>query len=422
MRLTSGLVLRVGAAIVAAALVAGAAGVVLARDGANHLTAYFDRTVGIYPQSDVRVLGVKIGEVTKVMPRGSTVRVEMTYEADRKIPADAKAAVLSPSVVSGRYVQLTPVYQGGPVLADGATIPVSRTAVPVEIDEIFGSLNELTTALGPHGANKDGSLSRLIEVSADNLEGQGDNARKTVENLSEAASTLSDGRKDLFDTVRNLQQFTSALAEADQQVRAFNEDLAAVSVQLDAEREELAAALENLSVALAEVTEFVRANRDELKANVEDLQKVTEVLVAEQRNLAKVLDTAPLALSNLVNAYNPTSGTLDTRANFNEQLRNPVMFICSLLYSLGVPPSQCEPLLGPLTQLAQREDLPLGLDLSPLTSAVTTDHNITPPPPDARGNGQSGGSGSGSGSAGAGMPGGAEPDPTLGGILPGGGR
>ncbi|MQA84393.1 MAG: MCE family protein [Streptosporangiales bacterium] len=413
MPIRSSFVLRVGAVVVAAALVAGTVGVLLARNGTARLTAYFDRTVGLYEQSEVRVLGVKIGEVTKIMPQGSTVRVEMTYDAEQKVPADAKAVVLSPSVVSGRYVQLTPIYRGGPALQDGATIPVSRTAVPVEIDEIFASMNELSDALGPRGANRNGSLSRLLEVTADNMEGQGNNTRAAVENLSDAASTLSDSREDLFGTVRNLQQFTTALAQADNQVRAFNEDLADVSVQLDAERDELAAALKNLSIALAEVTKFVRDNRDELKANIEDLETVTKVLVNEQRNLAKVLDTAPLAVSNLANAYNPTGATLDTRANFNGQLQDPVMFLCSLVYSLGMPPSQCEPLLGPLNALAQKEDFPLGLDLSPLTSATSTDANIEPLPPDAYGNG---------GSGEAAVPGTAEPDPTLGGVLPGGGR
>lgn len=410
MRTIPALSLRVGAAAVAAALVAGAAGVFwFGRDRSVEVTAYFEQTVGLYPQSDVRVLGVKVGEVTNVVPQGSTVRVDMTYEADRRVPADAKAVVVSPSVVSDRYVQLTPVYSGGPVLDDGATIPVSRTAVPVEVDQIFSSLNDLTLALGPDGANQNGELSELLGVSADNLRGQGKNLNATLRNLSDAAETLSDGREDMFGTVRNLQEFTTALAQADQQVEAFNDDLAEVSGQLDAEREELAAALRNLSVALEQVTTFVRANRDELEANVEDLATVTDVLAREQQNLAKIMDTAPLALSNLALAYNPTSATLDTRMNA-PQAQNPAMFLCSLLYSAGMPPSQCEPLLGPLGLFVQQHPPGSGVDLSPLTGATTTDHNARQPPPDAYGDGRGSRSGE--------RP--SEPDPTLGGVLPGG--
>lgn len=385
----------------------------------KRLTAYFDRTVAIYPQSHVRVLGVTIGEVTAVRPMGDTVRVDMAYDAERKIPADAAAVILSPSLAADRYIQLTPVYQGGAALEDRATIPISRTATPVEVDEIFGSIDDLTTALGPDGANADGSLSRLLQVGADNLAGQGDNLRETTENLADAARTLSSGREDLFHTVENLQTFTTALATADRQVRAFNADLAAVSAQLDGERDELAAALANLSIALEEITRFVRANRDELTDGVEDLTKVTNVLIRQQDSLAALLDTIPLATSNAWNTFEPTSQTLATRINL-QQVQNPAMFVCSLLYSLGVPPAECEPLLGPLNLIA-RDGIPLGIDPS-VIPFLTGNPDIRPLPPDARGDGSPGDSGrAGRNSSRGGpqrtLPHTSTPDPTLGGIL-----
>lgn len=365
MRLSPSRVLRFGTAVVAIALVAGALAVFLPVNDTKRVVAYFERTVGLYEGNDVRVLGVRVGEVTAIEPRGTKVRVEMVYKADRKIPADAKALVVSPTLVSDRYVQLAPVYKGGPVLDDGATIPRARTATPVELDRIYGALNNLSKALGPEGANKDGSLSRLLKVSADTLEGQGDNIHKTVENLSQASETLADGGDDLFATVRNLQQFTTTLAKSDEQVEAFNQNLADVSAQLEGEREELAAALDHLATALKDVEDFVRKNKGAVAKNVEDLTEITKVLVKEKEALAEILNTAPLALSNLSLAYNPVAGTLDVRNDF-QQIQNPARYICSLAYSLGVPPKQCEPVLAPL-KLLQRKNLPVPLDLSFLT-------------------------------------------------------
>lgn len=215
------------------ALVAGTTAVVLwPRSSPVHVTAYFPRTVGIHPGSDVRVLGVRVGEVGKITPEGGRVRVELEYEPGRRIPADAQAAIINSSVVSDRYVQLLPVYRGGPAMKDGAVIPLSRTAVPVELDRVFDSLHTTAEALGPKGANADGSLSRLLGVSADNLDGQGAKLHQTVEDLSLAVTTLSDGRQDLFGTVRNLQVFTAALAADDRNVRSFNDSLAQVADQL----------------------------------------------------------------------------------------------------------------------------------------------------------------------------------------------
>src|SRR5512144_2915711 len=81
------------------------------------VTAKFPRTVSIYEGSDVRVLGVPIGKIDSVTPSGTDVVVTMSYDAKVRIPADAKAVIVSPSIVGDRYVQLTPAYTGGDVLA-----------------------------------------------------------------------------------------------------------------------------------------------------------------------------------------------------------------------------------------------------------------------------------------------------------------
>ncbi|WP_210586826.1 MCE family protein [Streptomyces sp. GESEQ-35] len=316
------------------ALVAALTYVLWPRPEPVRVTAYFPRTVGIYPGSDVRVLGVRIGEVRKITPEGGRVRVELEYDADRKVPAEAQAAIINSSVVSDRYVQLLPVYGGGPVLRDGDEIPESRTAVPVELDRVFDSLHTTAEALGPEGANKNGSLSRLLGVSADNFDGQGENLHRTVEDLSAAVTTLSDGRTDLFGTIRNLQVFTAALAADDKSVRSFNSSLAKVADQLAGEREDLAAALKNLGTALGDVSGFVKKNKKSLTSNVEGLSKVTRVLVTQRTALEELLEVAPTGMSNLNNAYNPSAGTLDTRNNA-DQAQDPASLLCSVLRTTG---------------------------------------------------------------------------------------
>ncbi|MFC9682452.1 MCE family protein [Streptomyces sp. NPDC056948] len=324
-----------GAALLTAlAAVAALTCVLWPRPEPVRVTAYFPRTIGIYPGSDVRVLGVRIGEVKKITPEGKRVRVELEYDSGRKVPADAQAAIINSSVVSDRYVQLLPVYRKGPALREGDVIPESRTAVPVELDRIFDSLHTTAEALGPDGADKDGALSRLLGVSADNLDGQGKNLNQTVEDLSEAVTTLSDGRTDLFGTVRNLQVFTAALAADDKSVRSFNTSLAKAAEQLAGERKDLAAALKSLGTALGDVSVFVQRNKKSLNSNVRGLSKVTKVLVTQRAALEELLEVAPTGMSNLNNAYNPGSGTLDTRNNA-DQAQDPASMLCSLLRTTG---------------------------------------------------------------------------------------
>lgn len=294
------------------------------------VTGEFARAVGLFPGSEVRILGVKVGKVTSVTPKGDRVVVVFEYDKKHRVPANAKAAVVAPSLVSDRYVQLFPAYTGGERMRDGARIGLDRTAVPVELDRISQSLDDLLVALGPEGANKDGALSRLMETGAANLGGQGQSIHDTNRDLGRALTTLSGGRNDLFATVKNLQSFTSMLATNDTQVRRLNKDLANVSVQLDGERDELAAALKNLAIALNEVSTFVHDNRALVKKNLGQLASVTTTVAQQREALAETLTNAPVALSNLQNAYNPTTGTLDTRNNF-EQFDNPALLLCSLI-------------------------------------------------------------------------------------------
>ena len=322
-------------ALAGAVLLVGTLGwIVLRPAGQMRVTAWFGQAVGLYEGSDVRVLGIDVGEITRVTPMGDRVRVEMLVDEDYDVPAEAVAVILAPSLVADRYVQFAPVYSGGPTMADGAEVPLERTATPVELDQVYGALDDLSVALGPTGANADGALSDLVEVGAANLDGNGQALNTTLTGFSQAVETLAENRDDLFGSVENLQVFTSALATVDAQVGQFNDNLAAVSEQLAGEREDLAAAIALLSSALGQVAGFVQQNTALLTTNVDRLSAVTLTLVQQREALAQVLDVAPAAIGNLAHAYNPDYGTLDTRDN-SLGSQNADVVVCQLLGQAG---------------------------------------------------------------------------------------
>jgi phospholipid/cholesterol/gamma-HCH transport system substrate-binding protein len=307
----------VAPALVLAFLVAAAVSW-LGDEDTKTLTAHFPRTVSIYEGSDVRVLGVPIGQVDTVTPSGTDVVVTMSYDASVKVPADAAAVIVSPSIVGDRFVQLTPVFTGGDVLADGATLETDRTGVPLELDQIYQSLDDLTVALGPNGANAEGALTDLLETTASNFSGQGAKFHQTIEDFSQLTGTLDDNKEELFGSAEALEGLIRTLAHNDTTVRRFNDSLASVSTMLAGERGELAASLKNLAVAMKQVSGFVRENRELLGTNIKGLNRVAKVLVKQRDALDEVLSAAPVALNNLALTYNPQAGTLDTRANLQE--------------------------------------------------------------------------------------------------------
>jgi len=191
--------LQRGVALAAAVVLLAALGwTVLRPAGQYRVTAYFTGTVGLYPGSGVSVLGIDVGDVTDITAIGDQVRVDMVIDDDYDVPADAQAVVLAPSLVSDRYVQFSPAYAGGPTLEDGDEIPLERTATPVELDQVYGALDELSAALGPDGANQNGALSDLVDVGAANLDGNGEALNRTLTGFSQAVETLATNRDDLF--------------------------------------------------------------------------------------------------------------------------------------------------------------------------------------------------------------------------------
>lgn len=305
---------------VLALVTAGALWWVFGGEVPKRITAYFGAAVGVYAGSDVQVLGVRVGAVESVTPRGERVEVVFTLDPEVRVAADTGAVVVAPSVVSDRYVQLTDPARGRTEIRDGAVIPQSRTATPVELDELYASLDTLVTALGPDGANSTGALSDLLDTGAANLRGNGEAFNESVRNFAKAARTLSGSADDLFGTIDELQEFTTMLAGNDRQVASVNTQLDQVWRTLAADRDELSTALNTLGTALADIQGFIRDNRAAIKSNVDKLARTTQQLVDHRRSVAEALDVAPLAVTNVVNAYDPGSRTLQGRANLLEYL------------------------------------------------------------------------------------------------------
>lgn len=329
---------RVVALVALLVLAAGLALVTLRGPEQVQVTARFASAVGVYPGSDVRLMGVPIGEITSVTPEGDHVRVEMKIDASYPLPADARALVISPSVVADRFVQLAPTYSGsGPKLTDGAMIPLERTGVPVELDRVYEASHDLMTALGPKGANSDGALSRSLRVGAKNLDGQGTSMRDMIRQLSGAMTTLGATGDEFFSAVDSLDKFSSVLARDDRHVSEFYRQMASISSFLSGERDDLQAMLGSLAVALGTVETFVKDNRELFVRNIRGLARLTTTLAKQRAALVEITEIVPLGLNNLNMAYDPVAQAVRTRNNTSQSLRNLANVLCDALEDNGVP-------------------------------------------------------------------------------------
>jgi phospholipid/cholesterol/gamma-HCH transport system substrate-binding protein len=328
---------RALAVMTAVLLLAATFFVVRGDDETRTVTAHFPRAVSVYEGSEVRILGVKVGRVTAVIPEGNSVRVEMEYDAEEKVPADAKAAVVTPTLVADRFVQLTPAYTGGPVMQSGADIPLPDSGVPVELDRIYSSLRDLSEALGPNGVNKNGTLDHLLEAGRRNLEGEGARGNQMLRDLSAATATFGRGSGDLFGTVTELAKFTQVLGDNDRLVRAFMKDLAGVSSVLSGERVELSRALDAVARSVGTVEGFVKNNRRALVTDLEKITRVMKTINSERDNIDTALRVGPLALGNLAVAFNNETGSIGSRIGMQGTFGNPDGLLCAFVMQSDMP-------------------------------------------------------------------------------------
>lgn len=350
-------------------LVAGVAVLFRTSDTINrrNVVAYFENSNGIYVGDDIRILGVNVGKITAIEPQPDRVKISFWYDSKYKVPADAKAAILSPTVVTARAIQLLPVYSSGPVMADNAVIPRDRTAVPVEWDEVRAQLEKLAASLQPTEPGGVSPLGSFINTTADNLRGQGANIRDTIIKLSQAFSALGDHSTDIFSTIKNLAILVSALQDSTNLMRQLNQNLASVTGLLANDPNEVANAVRDLNDVVGDVQKFVADNREALGTTSDRLAGVTTALTDSLDDIKQFLHVAPTTFQNYINIWQPAQGAVSSVPMINN-FANPIQFLCAAVQAasrMGAEQSSklCVQYLAPIIKNRQYNFPPIGENL-----------------------------------------------------------
>jgi phospholipid/cholesterol/gamma-HCH transport system substrate-binding protein len=335
--------------------------------GRTTLVAYFDNSNGVFRGDDVMILGVPVGKIVRIEPQPSRAKITFWVDDQYKVPADAKAVILLPQLITARALALTPVYTGGPSLPSGAVIPQERTAVPVEWDDVRAQLQKLADALQPTQPGGVSPLGQLINTAADNLRGQGSSIRDAIIKLSQTLSVLGDHSKDVFSTLRNLATLVSALHDSADVMRALNTNLAAVTGLLADDPHAVGQVVDDLDAASVKVSDFVAENRDELGTTSDKLTALSQTVVDSLDDIKQTLHVAPTAFQNFLNIYEPAHAAFTGAIGLNN-FANPISFLCGAIQAasrLNAEQSAklCVQYMAPIIKNRQYNFLPLGENL-----------------------------------------------------------
>jgi phospholipid/cholesterol/gamma-HCH transport system substrate-binding protein len=380
--LISGRTARIAAAAaLVLALIGGIVTAIRADDAAHrsHFVAYFDNSNGIFRGDEVVILGVRVGRIEAIEPQPSRAKINFWVDDKYRIPAAAKAVILSPQLITSRAIQLTPAYTGGPTLPNNGTIPIERTAVPVEWDDFRKQLQKLSESLQPTEPGGVSPLGAFINSTANNLRGQGANIRDTIVKLAQSISVLGDHSSDIFGTIKNLSVLVSALHDSIDLMRALNENLAAVTALLTNNGNELGHFADDLNTALGDAQSFFDDNRDALGITSDKLASVTQAINDSLDDIKQALHIAPTAFQNFINIYEPAHGAL-TGAIAVNNFANPITFLCGAIQAAsrlgGAQAAKlCVQYLAPIIKNRQYNFPPIGLN--PFVGAQARPNEVT---------------------------------------------
>ena len=303
---------RLVAVVALAGLALPSCSIVGGGGGGYKLTAWFDKTVSLYPASDVRVLGLAAGKVKTVKAVGSRVRVELTVKKDVPVPADVHATIVPLSLIGERYVQLFPAWTNGQARArNNDVIPLERTEIPVEPDEALAALKQFLDSLDPDATG------RLVKNAAADLQGNGQSLNDTIAGLGQLASTLADKDVQIGHIIDQFDQFTTSLSTRETQLGRVMDEFANLTGLLAQERRTVESVVANLSSVSTNALDLVSLHAAGLDKDLTELTRLLQSVKVNIGQVEQLLDAGPLLTTGLKNAYSPAYHRIDLRTQLS---------------------------------------------------------------------------------------------------------
>jgi virulence factor Mce-like protein len=305
--------------------------------GDMEVTVLFDSAVGVYETSDVLSLDAAIGTVEDVELTGDHVRVVLSLRDDVPLPADVHATIEAQTVLGERNVTLFPSWDaeleaaGAPRLADGDTIPLERTSVPVEPDEALQAFNELVASLDPD------VVGGLVTDSATILDGRGERIGASIDAATDLTETLVAIDTPMLEAAGSLNRIASVLNDRDTQLRTLIDDFGSAVDVLAGEREQVQGLLSSLVTLSGEVTAILDVHGERLPPTIATLVAAMQVVETNRDTITVLADQLPVITESFEAAYKEDIGGFFLKVN---TLAVAETVVIQLLDAVGLYPGE----------------------------------------------------------------------------------
>jgi phospholipid/cholesterol/gamma-HCH transport system substrate-binding protein len=256
--------------------------------------AVFSDATGVVKGDDVRVAGVKVGNVESVDVVGRTrALVKFKVEKDQKLTGGTNATIRYRNLVGQRYIALTQGVGGPEVLGAGDTIPLQRTRPALDLTVLFNGFKPLFEALSPADINK---LSYEIVTV---FQGEGGTLESLLSSTASVTSTLASRDQVIGSLIENLNQVMVTIGNRDAQLSDLIIKLRQFVSGLSQDRQAILGSLDSISGLAVQTSDLVTGIRPSLTTDVKQLRRVANTLDRNKGEIDRALQVLPVKLNKV---------------------------------------------------------------------------------------------------------------------------
>ncbi len=251
--------------------------------GGTTYSADFSESAGLRDGDEVRIAGVKVGEVSAVSLDGAKVKVAFKVK-DAWIGDASTAAIAIKTLLGEKYLAIDPL--GNARQNPDSRIPLARTTSPYDVTQAFEGLSNTI------GDIDTAQLAKSFETISDTFKNSPPDVRTAVSGLSALSRTVSQRDAQLAQLLKGSEQLTKTLAHRKSSFETLIDDGGLLLGELKQRRDAIQALLTGTRGLGTQLTGLVKDNTAQLKPTLAALGRVTDVLVKNQQGLERTLALA----------------------------------------------------------------------------------------------------------------------------------
>jgi phospholipid/cholesterol/gamma-HCH transport system substrate-binding protein len=265
--------------------------------GTESYHALFTDVTGVQKGDDVRIAGVRVGEVSKVgiTKRGGRSLGDLTLSVDksRQLAVSTHVLIRYRNLIGQRYVALSEGAGSTQPLRPGATLPLKQTEPALDLTVLFNGFKPLFAALNPKDVN-----SFAFEIIK-TLQGEGGNVNSLLAHTASLTTTLADRDQVIGRTITNLNTVLGTIDARDEQLSSLLTELQRFVSGLSDDRAALGASLTNIAGLAESTSGLLKDSRPAIRTDVKQLGRVTGTLDDNKAIVDKFLQHLPNKLNTI---------------------------------------------------------------------------------------------------------------------------